>query len=310
MKRLNFVLHDFFRCAWTSDHARDIWEPRIHRIATSISELQWLTVNSGLRSGALVRLTPEQLIQHAKQWIEFDIHFLPLGLESLGTSVYQSQTSSYVPGEPFLVCVAIGSRQTVLEMASAYKNHDDEIIGNLLGYPKCCRSFFKRVWIKQEHIDTTWPMSKATSGSVITNDNFAHLLRIEKPANTNILLRGLGVRAVFHLPCRLDCMKSVEFADHVLELGSERFPKEMEWLRQILSWPMEWSALHGIAEVKTPVVKCIMTTDATPSLYRVNIAGTRIPDEAPKGLGEVYRQPKRLPIVKLKSFQRGLGKSV
>lgn len=310
MKRLNFVLHDFFRCAWTSDHAREVWEPRFHRIATAVSDLQWLTVVSGFRSGALVRFTPEQLVESANRCIKHDIHFLPIGLESLGTSVYQSQTSTYVPGEPFLICVAIGSRETVLEMAAAYKNHDDEAMGNILGYPKCCRTFFKRVWIKQAHVDTTWPMSKATSGSVITKDNFAEILRVGKPASTNILLRGLGVRAVFHLPCRFDCAKSLEFAEHLLELGDEQFPEEMKWLREVLTWPMEWSALHGIAEVKTPVVKCIMTTDATPSLYRVKIAGTSIPEEAPKGLGDVYRQPKGTPIVKLKSFRRGLEKSV
>jgi hypothetical protein len=30
---------------------------------------------------------------------------------------------------------------------------------------------------------------------------------------------------------------------------------EMDSLRDVFSWPVEWSALHGIAELKTPVIK-------------------------------------------------------
>jgi hypothetical protein len=57
----------------------------------------------------------------------------------------------------------------------------------------------------------------------------------------------------------------------------------------MLRWPMEWSALHGIAEIKTPVLKCCLSTDATPTLYRVLVEGSAVPKEAAKGIGHPYK---------------------
>ena len=31
---------------------------------------------------------------------------------------------------------------------------------------------------------------------------------------------------------------------------------------EILSWPVEWSVLHGIAEIKTPIFRVISRSDA------------------------------------------------
>jgi hypothetical protein len=84
------------------------------------------------------------------------------------------------------------------------------------------------------------------------------------PPLANILGRWLGVRAVAHLPCRFDCPESVAFAQRLLEIGTNNgYGEEVSWITEILSWPAEWSALHGIAEVKWPIVKLSTRTDAT-----------------------------------------------
>ena len=43
---------------------------------------------------------------------------------------------------------------------------------------------------------------------------------------------------------------------------------------------MSWSALHGIAEVKTPVLKASTRTDATAHEFIVRRHGRRLPAEA------------------------------
>jgi 2-polyprenyl-3-methyl-5-hydroxy-6-metoxy-1,4-benzoquinol methylase len=100
-------------------------------------------------------------------------------------------------------------------------------------------------------------------------------------------LRWLGVRAVFHLPCSYDCQASVLLAESHLRLASELgFREEADWLDEMLKWPVEWSALHGIAEIRTPVVKIVTRTDATSRKYVVRYHGVRsaVPKESLPGL--------------------------
>ena len=86
----------------------------------------------------------------------------------------------------------------------------------------------------------------------------------DTPFQANILWRWMGVRAVPHLPCSFACPGTVEFANSLMGLGREiGYGAEMEGIEEILSWPVSWSALHGIAEVKTPILKASTRTDAT-----------------------------------------------
>src|SRR5262249_56063041 len=90
------------------------------------------------------------------------------------------------------------------------------------------------------------------------------------------------------------------------ESGSE---EEMDWLLEVLDWPTEWSALHGIAEIRTPVLKIIPRTDATPHKYVVRWQGRNYPAEGAHGLGFPYRLS-RPPLLTLSpGFQRGLEHS-
>jgi hypothetical protein len=74
----------------------------------------------------------------------------------------------------------------------------------------------------------------------------------------------------------------------------------LDWLQQILSWPMSWSALHGIAEVKTPVLRYVRDTVATGDRLTVQWLGTVMPQTAARGLTFPFRlRPQRAkpPIV-------------
>jgi hypothetical protein len=66
------------------------------------------------------------------------------------------------------------------------------------------------------------------------------------------------------------------------------YSEEVGWIKQILSWPVEWSALHGIAEVKSPIIKIATRTDSTASKYVVRWTGTDYPDEGAVGLRFPY----------------------
>jgi len=76
---------------------------------------------------------------------------------------------------------------------------------------------------------------------------------------------------VAHLPCKLNCPISMEFASAFIAVGMRHgYAAEMHWLSEILSWPVQWSQLHGIAEIKTPILKLSTCTDATARKYSVS----------------------------------------
>jgi hypothetical protein len=115
----------------------------------------------------------------------------------------------------------------------------------------------------------------------------------------NILLRWLGVRGVPHLPCSFSCEASQRlgerFFDLALRLG---FEPEARDLREMLEWPAEWSVLHGIATIKTPVLTIVASSDATAEKHVVRRMGSRYPADGAHGLGFPYdrrtSQPLRL----------------
>lgn len=66
------------------------------------------------------------------------------------------------------------------------------------------------------------------------------------------------------------------------------------WLEAMLDWPAEWSALHGIAEVKTGIVKFAYRTDYTPEKLTLYYHGHALAPDAMPGLTFVHRQlPRR-----------------
>jgi hypothetical protein len=307
MKRLDYKLHDFTRYAWVHERAREAWQPRIGRIVRAWREVELLSVVDGLRPCVLRVAPPEEMDGLRRRLEARGLCVLSLGVVGASSS-YAACCTEVRPGEPFLDRVVIGSAEDVAALRGAWACQDQIAIGRLLGYPPCCAAFFEHVWVKEQFIDTTWPMARNTASR---SEVEATVCDVDGPPQSNILLRWLGVRAVPHLPCRFDCAATVAQGDRLIELGrAAGFAAEMDWLLEMLGWPVEWSALHGIAEVRTPILKITAMTDATPEKYVVRRRGSSYPDEGAQGLSFPYRRPKQLLITDSKGFQRGLDNPI
>ena len=124
---------------------------------------------------------------------------------------------------------------------------------------------------------------------------------------TNIFWRQVGIRTIPHIPCRLDCQPSLATAEQFLEVGRQAgFAEETAWLQEILSWPVEWSALHGIAELKTPVLRMAFRTDATPDKLVVRWVSDSYPEHGATGVMFPYKPAAQVPLTQSKVFQMGL----
>lgn len=303
-ERLPFVLPDFNRHAWTSELARSIWEPRIARILRAWLDVEWLSVAAGTRECGLIWIFPETLQLLIPKWEAAHLSAVQLqfGDYYSGTNLLSAPTS--VSG---MICVVVGALDKTEQLRHAWQRSDDDEIGSLLGYPTCCRAFFRDVWIAQRCLDTTWAMAENTSAPSVQG-----IVRVELPSQilplANILWRWLGVRAVPHLPCRFDCSASIDFGKRLLEIARNNgYSEEAEWITEILDWPVEWSALHGIAEVKSPLTKLSTRTDATAGKWVVQWVGMNYPKEGAVGLHFPFRPPRKPMLTGSQEARPGLA---
>lgn len=302
-RRLDSQLPHFTRMLWVSRRAKDLWEPRLLRIMKAWADVEWRSVPQGVRRCAVTVASPEAFVAKAPEWASNGLNAMPISLEGPSHYSYRSAARKAELGESYAFRIVIGSPEVVSAFKRALDAHDDQTIGALLGYPPCCRMFLRKVLVEQRLMDTTWEM--ATRGAVRSQSD--GVVEIAGPAQSNIFWRWAGIRAVPHLPCRSDCERSIDLADRLLDTGRRiGYVAEIDWLMEILSWPVEWSALHGIAEIRTPILKMATPTDPTPRKHVVQRQGTSYPAEGAEGLRFPYRQTYPLRLTDSTAFRRGL----
>jgi coenzyme PQQ synthesis protein D (PqqD) len=290
---------EFVRIAWTSDEARSAWEGRIRAISHMRSEIEWHSCRAGLRECALVSIAAESLPHKSATWTRAGLIALPLVVEGSAEGGYRSVAPAAKHGRPFTFRTVVGGQAKVKAFEAAWAKNDHKTIGKLLAYPECCTQFFYQSWVKAGAIDTTWHMvpdsHRGTLGEISRYS-------VQCDPLTNMLWRWLGVRATFHLPCSFDCEATIRIGTGLGDLAAKlKYTKEWAWLVEMLSWPVEWSSLHGIAEIKTPILKIMARSDYTACKHVLQLTGSTAPAEGAKGIVFPYRKTPPLDGVGLKT---------
>ncbi|MFZ5865270.1 MAG: class I SAM-dependent methyltransferase [Thermodesulfobacteriota bacterium] len=272
MRRLNYRFKEFTRHHWANDETKALWEPRIRDVCACLSQLEWRSILEGIRSCALKIVKPDELQSLSSSLTRYGLTATPLQKIAAG-NLYAVSRSAPREGEPFNYWCVIGRASDVQCVEHAHSSNDAETLGRYLGYPTCCTDFYRRFRAGEGFIDTTWPMAQNTTEKRVISPTQVEVTEVSR---CNILLRWLGIRMVFHLPCSFDCSPTVELAEKLTRVArAARFHQEMDCLEQMLSWPVEWSALYGLAEIATPVGTIYTVTDATAEKYRVSYRGAR-----------------------------------
>jgi uncharacterized protein len=107
------------------------------------------------------------------------------------------------------------------------------------------------------------------------------------PADTsafpNVLLRGIGLDVLGHEPCSAGCPRERVLAEQRVSAAARAGVAGLDELLEVLGWSAEWTGLHGMAEVKTPVFRAVHPTSYTSGLRRARFHGTT-PAGSPAGL--------------------------
>ncbi len=287
MQRLPFRLPEWApRTIWSSVRAREVWEPRIYRISQVWQQVERLLVIEGIRQSCLQNIAPEDLPTLMQEVGKHGLMVLPLA-KTAKANGYQSVTPNLGATDPWDYRCAITHSELAPAWTSAWQTSDNRQIGSLLSYPACCQLFFEKAWVSEKWFDTTWPMVAGGEDQV------------QVQPGINMLWRWHGLRTVSHLPCSFGCVYSIKNGSDALATMHKHYPQEAAWLKEILSWPVEWSALHGIAEIRTPINRTVVATDATAEKLIVQYMGTGYPEEGASGLTFPHKRVIIKPISRL-----------
>jgi hypothetical protein len=309
MQRINHVLPDWTRVQWTSIENKNKYEPILSSIATAWRQLERMSVVHDIRPSSLDIITPAELQPLTEEYKKYGVLVVPLAREGIA-SQYSSTSVPYNGGDYNLRVVFTKSEDMANEwfrIWSADAKIRDASAGRLLGYPQCCIDFFEKYWGDQRFVDTTWVMS-ADKLTLADADRAIHI-KADTPPEANILWRWQGARLVSHLPCSFDCEHTETLGKKIAELGRTLgYGKDIDWIYELLSWPIEWSALHGIAEIRTPINKISARTDMTPWKYTVQKLSNTYPVDGMSGISYPYNQKKikTKPITQTISFAKSL----
>jgi hypothetical protein len=86
-----------------------------------------------------------------------------------------------------------------------------------------------------------------------------------------------------HLPCSLTCEATAAFGEQFRKLLMRDYPREASWMDELLDSPIEWSAYHGIGEIKHPLFKVSVKTDPTAERIVVQRQSVAYPERGERG---------------------------
>ena len=294
MKRIDTRLHDFVRTTWVSSFVREKWEPRLQHLRKEVERVEVQSVAAGIRPSAMIQVDPSDMPETAQRLARRGLTFVPQSLQNTGTAEYAaSAREDFAMDRPWKYRGLFTRLDNLRNMPDSNSE-----LGRLLGYPACCIDFFGETWVGDRYLDTTWPQGMRSG---VTPDEDSRTLNIrEWSSGANVTWRWLGIRAVPYLPCSFNCAASAELARSFISLMDA---EAQEVIEQVLSWPLEWSVLHGIAEVKTPILRFVATSDFALDKHLVRLHSSVIPDEMPAGTEFPYRKRIGLMLTQTKAYQ-------
>jgi len=274
--RAPFVMPPFARFAWTSQAARSAWQDRLRSAARGWLEVERDAVAAGLRPASTITMPVEDFAVHADAADTRGIRLLPLDVVAGPMPPLLRDRPSAV----LLRCAwTRGGVDVDLQHAWTAGRMSD--VATLLGVPACCARAAAHAR-EAGIVDPTFHVAAAVGAA-------GRVLDVDAAPPMNPLWRALPLRVLPWLPCSFQCSTSRAIAARMLAFARDAGRADVaDTLEEVLAWPAEWSALHGIAEVRTPILKLVTNADALLEKHVVRWTGSGYPAEAPAGTSFPY----------------------
>lgn len=248
------------RVQWASEDLKKLWVPRISEIQNMLTATELWSVAHGMRRGAIAHAIIggsgwHDLSTFAK---EHNLVLTPFGVSSVED--YSNSVKPPTVGDPVMLRIFVSKEGVEVPRT-------DREWGEVLGYPECCREFFEEHWVKRgRHELGLYQCQSLVSAPISIPINVTH----------NILLRFLGVRPVFHLPCSYECAPTAEHAHKYKELSiSLGFAEQYSWMLELLNQPFVVNSKNGIGEITHPFFRLMFDTDQSPNTWEVRFVAQK-----------------------------------
>lgn len=271
------LLHDIeiksgHRIIWISEKAKETWSAAIERINNDIQRTELVSVAEDQRKCGTVTTSPRDIISIGERYPE--LVFEPLQAVRKFEGFAHRHADPEGDKDYYIFYAYSKTVKGVKDLRRAFEKNDHVGIGKLLGFPECCGRFFETSW-SAGFIDPIWQAAENTYGILYRNKRTTIEISNAHPYS-NMILRYVGVRAGFHIPCNFRCTETIEVGSQRVELLSPDLKKILDAL---LSMPMEWSVLHGIAEIRTPIFWIVTGSVRSKDKHTVKIHGQFLPKE-------------------------------
>jgi hypothetical protein len=263
------------RIIWLSEEARTVWAPIIPKVSSLVSELEVLSVAKGHRPCAWQTIGEEEFPRLAAEWAALGLVSLPIKRVRNFTG-FAHRHEEPVAGERASLCVIVArTLADTLRFKAAFEQGDNDTQGELLGFPKCCRTFFCESWARR-YFDPVWQAALNSKHTIVGERH----IRVEGHPFANPILRYTGLRVGFHIPHALDCLFTGRVATERMELAKATDSSLTKLLGALLSMPMSWDVFHGVAVVRTPIFYII--TPSVPTAERHVVEFVTEPEFRPR----------------------------
>lgn len=182
--------------------------------------------------------------------------------------------------------VYVGVDRATAERAMELDTLDDERFGEILGYPACCRTAFRR----------NFPHACSEQGDVVPVVVDQTISRGPWPFTLNMGAWYFGIGIVGFFPCTLDCIAAKQYGETAYREIERILPHEAHRLRRFLCSPVIYSEYRGVhflagASISGRVLRYdperVMSTSRG-GIARLLLAGDRV-GAAPRGRIQVMR---------------------
>lgn len=240
------VLPDFTRWQWAGTTERAWFKPKFEAASRAFLQVERWSVADGVRPAAWQFIPITEMVDVTNWGHKNGVLVLPTSAVTLSDGYATMSTPNGTPNA--LRCVLVRPDR----FKDALPFQGDERIGELLGFPACCRQAFATTW-GQNQVDSTFEQLATSNGQPFFWQNSS-------------LLRWVGIRMVPHMPCHYGCEASRDLGQALYDVGCwHGYREEMDTIKDALNWPVRVSRLFGIMELTTPALKITTRSDWTPT---------------------------------------------
>jgi hypothetical protein len=296
---LDFRLHEFLRVSWVSAAAQRGWAERLDAVRTALAQLGEapLADDDHPSSLRLDRVYPYEVAERTGAHARDGLAAARLDLAAERVSWLDARE---YPRDDRRVFLLVGRPSAIAAANAAARAGERMAWQAAFARPACCADARIRAY-EFGLRDPLWALWFGASAGEQA------LIEHELRWTGNTLLDRLGLSLLPFVPCHVECEHAAAVAEATVALGRRLgHARELDDLLEVLSWPVAWSTLHGIAEVRTPLFKAVWDSDATAGRHELQLRSSRFPAEAPTGLRFPHPAPRRRFMSDSKRFVRGL----